>query len=171
MNDLEEIEIDSRIENIIWRGIGRKSVRKMAEETGLSVERVAQIRTQLIESVDEITLDMKRSKLLADLQDIADTARDDYENADDTDSGSKLLTVAVGAIKTILGEMRQIEKSNSGAIDALNQMRVRELLRLIDVTVSRTLSDIATTYGLEESELQGVFQAHLRPAAEELDAT
>ena len=70
MNDLEEIEIeiDSRIENLIWRGIGRKSVRKMAEETGLSVERVAQIRTQLIEGVDEITLDMKRSKLLADLR-------------------------------------------------------------------------------------------------------
>lgn len=72
MNDLEEIEIDSRIENLIWRGIGRKSVRKMAEETGLSVERVAQIRTQLIEGVDEITLDMKRSKLLADLQEVAD---------------------------------------------------------------------------------------------------
>ena len=169
MNDLEEIEIDSRIENLIWRGIGRKSVRKMAEETGLSVERVAQIRTQLIEGVDEITLDMKRSKLLADLQEIADKAREGFDSADDTDSGSKMLTAWIGALKTILGEMRQIEKSNTGAIDALNQMRVRELLRLIDVTVTRTFSRISERHGISEDEMQEVFQSYLQPAASELE--
>lgn len=168
MNDLEEIEIDSRTENLIWRGIGRKSVRKMAEETGLSVERVAQIRTQLIEGVDEITLDMKRSKLLADLQEIADKAREGFDSADDTDSGSKMLTAWIGALKTILGEMRQIEKSNTGAIDALNQMRIRELMRLIDLTVAKTFAVLSERHGLEEDEMYEIFQGFLKPAAMEL---
>lgn len=170
MSELEEFEIDSRIEKLIWRSIGRKSVRKMAEETGLPVETVARIRTELLDGVDELTIDQKRTKLLVDLQDIADTARSDYDSADDTDSGSKLLTVAVGAIKTVLGEMRQIEKSSSGAIDALNQMRIRELMRLVDTTVTRTLEEVATTHDLELTELLGIFQSHLIPAARELDS-
>ena len=170
MGELEEFEIDSRIEKLIWRSIGRKSVRKMAEETGLPVEMVARIRTELLDGVDELTIDQKRTKLLVDLQDIADTARSDYDSADDTDSGSKLLTVAVGAIKTVLGEMRQIEKSSSGAIDALNQMRIRELMRLVDTTVTRTLEEVATTHDLELTELLGIFQSQLIPAARELDS-
>lgn len=169
MSELEEFEIDSRIEKLIWRSIGRKSVRKMAEETGLPVEMVARIRTELLDGVDELTIDQKRTKLLVDLQDIADTARSDYDSADDTDSGSKLLTVAVGAIKTVLGEMRQIEKSSSGAIDALNQMRVRELLRLIEVTVTRTFSRISERHGISEDEMLEVFHSYLAPAAAELE--
>lgn len=169
MGELEEFEIDSRIEKLIWRSIGRKSVRKMAEETGLPVEIVARIRTELLDGVDELTIDQKRTKLLVDLQDIADTARSDYDSADDTDSGSKLLTVAVGAIKTVLGEMRQIEKSSSGAIDALNQMRIRELMRLIDLTVAKSFSRISERYGIAESELFEVFNSYLGPAAAEME--
>lgn len=168
MSELEEFEIDSRIEKLIWRSIGRKSVRKMAEETGLPVETVARIRTELLDGVDELTIDQKRTKLLVDLQDIADTARSDYDSADDTDSGSKLLTVAVGAIKTVLGEMRQIEKSSSGAIDALNQMRIRELMRLIDLTVAKTFAVLSERHGLEEDEMYEIFQGFLKPAAMEL---
>ena len=168
MSELEEFEIDSRIEKLIWRSIGRKSVRKMAEETGLPVETVARIRTELLDGVDELTIDQKRTKLLVDLQDIADTARSDYDSADDTDSGSKLLTVAVGAIKTVLGEMRQIEKSSSGAIDALNQMRIRELMRLIDLTVAKTFAVLSERHGLEEDEMYEIFQGFLKPAAMEI---
>lgn len=168
MSELEEFEIDSRIEKLIWRSIGRKSVRKMAEETGLPVETVARIRTELLDGVDELTIDQKRTKLLVDLQDIADTARSDYDSADDTDSGSKLLTVAVGAIKTVLGEMRQIEKSSSGAIDALNQMRIRELMRLIDLTVAKTFAVLSERHGLAEDEMYEIFQGFLKPAAMEL---
>ena len=168
MGELEEFEIDSRIEKLIWRSIGRKSVRKMAEETGLPVETVARIRTELLDGVDELTIDQKRTKLLVDLQDIADTARSDYDSADDTDSGSKLLTVAVGAIKTVLGEMRQIEKSSSGAIDALNQMRIRELMRLIDLTVAKTFAVLSERHGLAEDEMYEIFQGFLKPAAMEL---
>lgn len=168
MGELEEFEIDSRIEKLIWRSIGRKSVRKMAEETGLPVEMVARIRTELLDGVDELTIDQKRTKLLVDLQDIADTARSDYDSADDTDSGSKLLTVAVGAIKTVLGEMRQIEKSSNGAVEALNQMRIRELMRLIDLTVAKTFAVLSERHGLEEDEMYGIFQGFLKPAAMEL---
>lgn len=169
MSELEEFEIDSRIEKLIWRSIGRKSVRKMAEETGLPVEMVARIRTELLDGVDELTIDQKRTKLLVDLQDIADTARSDYDRADDTDSGSKLLTVAVGAIKTIMVELNRTSKEEQGRIEQLNALRVKELLRLVDKTVATTLAEIATTYELDEDELQSIFQSHLVPTAQSLD--
>lgn len=167
---MTDIEIDDRLEKLIWKGLGRKSVRKMAEETGLSVEQVAFIRAELLDGIDELTIDQKRTKLLVDLQDIADNARDDYDGIVGTepDAASKLLTVAVGAIKTILGEMRQMEKSSNGAVEALNQMRIRELMRLIDLTVAKTFAVLSERHGLEEDEMYEIFQGFLKPAAREL---
>ena len=167
---MTDIEIDDRLEKLIWKGLGRKSVRKMAEETGLSVEQVAFIRAELLDGTDELTIDQKRTKLLVDLQDIADNARDDYDGIVGTepDAASKLLTVAVGAIKTILGEMRQMEKSSNGAVEALNQMRIRELMRLIDLTVAKTFAVLSERHGLEEDEMYEIFQGFLKPAAREL---
>ena len=160
-----DIEIDSRVERLIWKSIGRKSVRKIAEETGLSVEQVAFIRTELLDGVDELSIDQKRTRLLVDLQAIADRASDDYEEEPDKDKGSKLLTVAVGAIKTVLQEMRQMEKSSSGAIDALNQMRVRELTSLVDEVIVLSVTEISEVTGRDEAELMLVFQRNLEIAA------
>lgn len=79
-----------------------------------------------------------------------------------------MLTAWIGALKTILGEMRQIEKSNTGAIDALNQMRIRELMRLIDLTVAKTFAVLTERHGLAEDEMYEIFQGFLKPAAMEL---
>lgn len=165
-----EIEIDSRTERIIWRGLGRKSVRQLAQETGLSVEKVAFIRTQLLESVDELTIDQKRTKLLADLQGIADTARDDYATADDTDSASKLLQVSVGAIKTVLDNLNRMEKNNSERIDSLNALRVQELVDLIRETVDLSIAQISEEHGVDAQDLFDIFNRHLAEAAAKRDA-
>lgn len=166
---MTDIEIDDRIDRLVWKSIGRRSLRQVSEETGVPLEQLAFRRTELLDSIDELTIQQKRAKLLVDLQEIADTARDDYEDEPDKDKGSKLLTVAVGSIKTVLGEMRQMEKADTGKIEHLNQLRVRELLRLIDTTVSATLSQIALENDLDEDQLLAIFQAHLKPAAAELD--
>lgn len=167
---MSEIEVDSRIERIIWRSAGIKSARQVAEETGISPEQVLRIRNELLNSVDELTIQQMRAKLLVDLQEIADIARDDYDSEPDRDKGSKLLTAAIGAQKAVLQELARMEKADNGRIEALNDLRVKELLRLIDLTVARTLAEIASTYDLDESTLHGIFQSHLKPAAEEIDA-
>lgn len=164
-----EIEIDRRTEKLIWRGIGTKSVRQMAQETGLSIEQVAFIRTQLLDSVDEITIDQKRTKLLVDLQSIADQARDDYLTADDTDSGSKLLQVSVGAIKTVLEQLNRAEKNNTARITELNDLRVRELTNLMREVVDTGVRQISEEHGLDESEVFDVFNRALLEAAQRRD--
>lgn len=166
---MSELEIDDRIDRLIWKSIGRRSLRQVAEETGIPLEQLAFRRTELLDSVDELTVAQKRTKVLADLQEFANKARDDYDNEPDKDKGSKLLTAAIGASKTVLAEWRQMEKQDNSKIEALNSMRVRELLRLIDSTVALTLAEIAREHDLDEAELLGIFQKHLTPAAAELE--
>lgn len=169
---MTDIAIDDRLERLIWRSIGVKSIRQVSEETGLPIEDVARIRRQLIEGVDEITIDTKRMKLLVDLQEIADTAREDYNgvSASDPDAGSKLLTASIGAIKTVLQELARIEKASSGAVEALNAMRIQELLRLIDLTVAKTFATLSERHDIPEDEMYDIFQSYLKPVAEELDS-
>lgn len=166
---MTDIEIDDRLERILWRSIGVKSVRQVSDETGLTIEDVARIRRQLVESVDEISIDQKRMKLLVDLQEIADIARADYNDETDKDKGSKLLTASIGAIKTVLQELARIEKASSGAVEALNAMRVQELLRLIDLTVAKTFAVLTERHGIPEDEMYDIFQSYMKPTAEELD--
>lgn len=166
---MTDIEIDDRLERILWRSIGVKSVRQVSDETGLTIEDVARIRRQLVESVDEISIDQKRMKLLVDLQEIADVARADYSDETDKDKGSKLLTASIGAIKTVLQELARIEKASSGAVEALNAMRVQELLRLIDLTVAKTFAVLTERHGIPEDEMYDIFQSYMKPTAEELD--
>lgn len=161
----DELATDDRISRLIWRSIGKKSARQIAEDTGLTVEQVAFRRTELLDSIDELTIQARRTKLLVDLQEIADTARDDYATADDTDSGSKLLTVAVGAIKTVLGEMRAIEKQSTAAVDSLNMLRVRELVSLIQEAVDTSVPEIAKEYDIPEQALFDIFNKNLGKAA------
>ncbi len=164
-----EIEIDDRVEKLIWRGMGRRSVRQMAQDTGLSIEQVAYIRTQLLESVDELTIDQKRTKLLVDLQEISDQAREDYKHADDTDSGSKLLQVSVGAIKTVLEQLNRMEKNNTDRITELNTLRVQELVSLMQSVVDAGVREVADAYGLEEEDLFDIFNRKLAEEAAKRD--
>lgn len=164
-----EIEIDDRIEKLVWRGLGRKSARQIAQDTGLSIEQVAYVRTQLLESVDELTIDQKRTKLLVDLQEISDKAREDYETTEDRDAGSKLLQVSVGAIKTVLEQLARIEKNNTARITELNDLRVRELVGLMQEVVDTGVKEVAREHGLDETEVFDVFNRALLEAARNRD--
>lgn len=162
---MTDIEIDDRLERILWRSIGVKSVRQVAQDTGLTVEQVSRIRTQLVDGLDDISIDQKRMKLLVDLQEIADKARKDYDSADDTDSGSKLLTASIGAIKTVLQELARIEKASSTAVDSLNLLRVRELVSLVQEAVDASVPEISEKYGIDSDDLFMIFNANLGKAA------
>lgn len=162
---MTDIEIDERIDRLIWRSIGRRSLRQVAEETGVPLDQLAFRRTELLDSIDDLTIQQKRAKLLVDLQEIADKARDDYDDEPDKDKGSKLLTVAVGSIKTVLGEMRQMEKADTSKVEALNMLRIRELVSLIQEAVDTSVPEIASEYGIEQSALFDIFNKNLGKAA------
>lgn len=167
----EEIEhLDqSRVDELIWRHAGLKPVREIAEMTGLKPEEVLRRKNELLDSVDVLTIEQKRQRLLIELDGMARDARDRSKGISD-EFYAGTVNASVGAIKTMLSELARMQKQDSGRIEALNQLRVKELLRLVDVTVVRAVREIATSHDLDETELMEVFQGHLVEAAKELEA-
>lgn len=168
---MTEVEVadDDRISAYVWRRIGKESARDMAKALGVSPDEILRVKRDLAESVDALTVDVQRAKLLRSLQELADDAHERAQNVADERNYAGIVNAAAGAIDKLLKELRRTGAENSDAVNALNQLRINELLHLIDVTVARTLEDIAFDYELDESELLGIFQRHLKPVAEELD--
>lgn len=162
---MTEIAIDDRIDRLIWKSIGRRSLRQVAEETGVPLEQLAFRRTELLDSVDELTIQQKRAKLLSDLQGIADKANEDYDNEPDKDKGSKLLTAAIGATKAVLDQLSKMEKADTSKVEALNALRVRELVSLIQEAVDISVPEISKEYDIPEQVLFDIFNKNLGKAA------
>lgn len=162
-------EIDPRLEKIVWRGLGVKSVRQIAEETGLNPEQIFAVKREMLDAVDVLSVQEKRTKILVAMEQLAQDALDRADGASD-EFAAGMLNAARGAMKDMLTEFNRASKQDQGAIEQLNQLRLREILRLVDTTVQRTLSEIASTHSLNEFELQAIFQKHLVPTATELDA-
>lgn len=168
--EVATIEITPLIEKTVWRRLGNTPLKKIAQETGLSREQIIQVRNDLLDGVDELTVAQKKQKLIVELEGIAHEARE-RANSSAADFQAGLFNSSIAAMKTMLVELNRMEKADTSKVQALNAMRVRELLNLIDVAVSRTLEDIADDNGLDRLELDAIFQKHLRPAAEELEAS
>ena len=165
MSEIESAD-DDAISRYVWRRIGKESARDMAKALGVSPDEILRVKRDLAESVDEITLQVQKARLMRTLQEIADDAHERAQNVADERNYAGIVNAAAGAIDKLLKELRRTGAENSDAVNALNQLRINELLRLIDVTVARTLEDIAFEYDLDEGELLGIFQRHLKPAAE-----
>lgn len=165
----DDIEIDPRIERIVWKGLGLKTVRQIAEETGLQPEQIFAVKREMLDAVDVLSVQEKRTKILVAMEQLAQDALDRADGASD-EFAAGMLNAARGAMKDMLTEFNRASKQDQGAIEQLNQLRVRELLRLVDSTVARTLEEIASRYELDEADLQAIFQSHLKPAASELES-
>lgn len=165
--ELEEIN-SSKIDEYIWRHIGRKSPREIAEETGLDPIEVLRRKNELLEEVDVLTLQQKQQKLMIELDSIAADARDRFRGASD-EFASGLLNTSVAAIKTLLVEVNRIASKQTDAVERLNSMRVRELLRLVDKVITASVEEISEEHGLDSVEIMGVFQDKLVEEARSLD--
>lgn len=166
---MTDMEIEPRLEKIVWKSLGVKSVRQISEETGLAPEQIFAIKREVLDAVDVLTVQEKKQKLLVTLEEIAQTTQEDYANAP-WEFKSGLANSAIASMKTIMVELNRTSKEDQGRIEQLNQLRIRELLRLVDGTVARTFAEISETHGIDQDELLAVFQSHLKPAAEELDS-
>lgn len=166
--EIEHLD-QGRVDELIWKYIGLKSVREIASLTGIKPEEVLRRKNELLDGVDVLSIQQKRQRLLIELDGMARDARERASGASD-EFYAGTINASTGAIKTMLSELARQEKQDSGKIEALNQLRIRELLRLVDATVARSVREIASTHDLEEAELMEVFQGHLVEAARELEA-
>lgn len=165
--EVEEFD-QERADRLISRYIGRRSIREIAEMTGMRPEEVMNRKSEIINNVDVLTVQEKRAKLLYELDELAADAR---ERAKDTSDEflSGMLNSSVSAMKVILVELARAEKANEGAVEQLNQLRVRELLRLVDSVLVSGVREIAEKYDLDERELTDIFQDRLIEEARALE--
>lgn len=163
-----EVEVDERLERVIWKSLGKKSARRVAEETGVSPEVILRVKRDLLESVDELTIQEKRVKLLADLQDISQRAQDDYDQSP-WEFKSGLLNSSIAAVKAVMVELSRMEKADTSKTETLNELRVRELLSLVSAVVEEGVREISDEHGLDEDELFDVFNRKMVEEATKRD--
>ena len=156
------------LDTLISRYIGIKTPREIASMAGVDVADVLRRKTELIDEVDVLSLSEKRAKIMIELQDLARSARDKVDNIDD-EFYAGTVNAIVNAQAKMLQQLEYLEKKDADSVDQLNWMRVRELLRLMDVVVASGVREIASEHGLDEAELSAVFSSKLVEEAERLE--
>lgn len=165
----EVAEVDQdRIDRVIWRGIGVKSVRQIAEEAGIKPEEVLRRKGELLDSVDVLSIQEKRQKLVIELDGMARDAREKARNID-SEYYAGTVNAAAGAIKTMLNELARMERGDNSKVEALNQKRISELVSLMREVVDVSVVEIAAKNGLDEQDLYEVFNRRMIEAAEKRD--
>ena len=165
----EVAEIDQdRIDRVIWRGIGVRSVRQISEEAGIKPEEVLRRKGELLDEIDVLSVAEKRVRIMAELDGMARDARERAARVSD-EFAAGLLNSSVAAMKTVLGELSRMEKADNSKVAELNQKRVAELVSLMREVIDISVVEIAASHGLDEQELYDVFNRRMREAAEKRD--
>lgn len=165
--DIEHLD-QERIDSTIWRNIGIKSVREIAELAGIKPEEVLRRKNELLDEIDVLTVREKQARILVELDGMSREMRERARNTID-EFASGMVNSAVAALKTMLQQLDRLKKQDDGEVVTLNLMRQKELMRLVDETVQRSLTEIAATHNLDKQELLGIFQEHLVDAAREIE--
>lgn len=165
---MTDMEIDPRVERLVWKGLGLKTVRQIAEETGLQPEQIFAIKRDLFESVDSLTVEQKKQKLIVMLEEIAHDTKEDYDKAP-FEFKSGLMNSSIAAMKTIMVELNRTSKEDQGRIESLNALRVKELFSLLREVVDTSVVEVAEAHDLDEEELFEVFNRNLAKAAKKRD--
>lgn len=166
-DEIEYIDQD-RVDGLIWRNIGVKSVREVAELAGIKPEEVLRRKNELLDGVDVLSIAQKRQRLTIDLQQIARKVQDDYDSSP-FEFKAGLMNSAIASMKLVLGELARAEKADTSRIESLNQKRVSELVNLMREVVDISVVEIATKHGLDEDDLYEVFNRRMVEAAEKRD--
>ena len=159
---------DDRISSYVWRKIGKESARDMAKALGVSPDEILRVKRELAESVDALTVDVQRAKLLRSLQELADDAHE-MSKSTTAEFYAGTVNASVGAMKTLLVELNRTSKQDSEALNSLNAMRVRELTALMFEVVDATVPLVAERYSIPEDDLFAMFNEALARAATRRD--
>lgn len=148
-------------EDRLWELVGTRTPKQIADELGLPPAEVVRRTREMLESVDILTIEQQRQKLMIDVGRIARKAEEAFDNSLDERNKSGLLNSAVNAQKEVLRQLEKMEAQNAGAVDALNRMRVAELVRLVEMAVVGTLAELVP----DREDAMDVFYGYLETAA------
>lgn len=148
-------------EDRLWELVGTRTPKQIADELGLPPAEVVRRTREMLESVDILTIEQQRQKLMIDVGRIARKAEEAFDNSLDERNKSGLLNSAVNAQKEVLRQLEKMEAQNAGAVDALNRMRVAELVRLVETAVVGTLAELVP----DREDAMDVFYGYLETAA------
>lgn len=160
MTDLVEYEIDPRLISQVWQGLGLKPLKQIADETGLSRDQIIRLREEMLSSVDDLTIQQKRQKLMIELETLSQEARNRAKKMPD-EFYSGAVNSAVSAIKAMQAELARLSKADDTRIEELNTLRRREIVRMYVSVVNSGVEEISKTYGIPEDSLFEVFNALL----------
>lgn len=152
--------------------VGIKSVSEIAKEEGMAPHEVRARVNTLLEEIDVLTIQQQRAKLLIGLRGVvakAEKRLSDIGDMVDDREYAAVLNALTGAVRVQLQELARMEKADDSKVDALNELRVRELMSLINEVVVTSVQDIADTHGLDSDEMLEVFQGRLVEAATNRD--
>lgn len=160
---------DERINRAIRKGLmSSRTVRQMAEETGLKPEEVLRKKTEVLEGVDVLTIQEKRALFMMELSDMVREARERAAGATD-EFYSGMVNSSVTALKTLLAEAARMEKSDTTKVDQLNRKRVAELVGLVQEVVDESVKEISQKYALDEQDMYEVFNRRMMESASKRD--
>lgn len=160
---------DGRIENYIYRHIGKKSAREMATDLGVQPDEILRVKREMVDSVDELTMQVQKTKLLRSLQQIADDAQKAADEVDDERNKAGLYNSSIAAMKALFTELNRLSKSDQEKIDQLNELRKREIVNLYIATVDTSVNQIAEEFDIDATRLFEILNANLEKAAAEMD--
>lgn len=158
-------EIDERTRKTVWSGLGHKSVTEIAEETGLTPEKVFRVKRQLFEEIDVLTIEEQITKALVTMQELAESALARSKNVADERNYAGIINASVGAQEKILKQLRAMKREDNSRVTELNELRIRELLTLMTEVVEVSVKEISEEHDLDEDELYEVFNVNLVQAA------
>lgn len=167
------VTTQKEVDGYLLRHIGRKSVNQIAQEVGMKPHEVRNRVTELLDNIDVLTIQQERAQLLITLRHLADKAMQALETVDTSREPAgyaQILNAANTSIKVHLQELARMEKEDDAEVTALNNLRVQELLKLMDRVVVTSVSQISETYGLDKDILLEIFQDKLVQSAIEMDS-
>ena len=148
-------------EDRLWELVGTRTPKQIADELGLPPAEVVRRTREMLESVDVLTIEQQRQKLMIDVGRIARKAEEAFDNSLDERNKSGLLNSAVNAQKEVLRQLEKMEVRNADAVDSLNRMRVAELVRLVETAVVDTLAELVP----DREDAMDVFYGYLETAS------
>lgn len=161
---------DARIESYIYKHIGKKSAREMATDLGVNPEEIIRIKNEILNSVDVLTLQVQRAKLMRSMQEIADDAKSAAEDVSDERNKAGLYNSSIAAIKELNRQLSAMSKTDTEQITKLNDLRKREIVAMYISTVDVSVKEVADQYDISEDALFDIFNKNLEAAAAEMDS-
>lgn len=163
--ELTKMGVTARTERLIWRYMGVKSARQIADDLGLEPEEVLRIKRELLDEVDVLSNEQQRRKLMMDMQEVAADAIEKSKNVLDERNYAPMLAASTQAMKTALNEMNRIEKATQDKVDRLNRHRINELVRLIQWAIDGGVEELDDGEPHTAEEMYSVFNKRLMEGA------